>query len=143
HIAGLLQALTECGRHGPEFVRRLDVEEPNKRHIWLLRMRDPRPRHCRANKNCDEFPSPHGFARAKDHIGYEKNITFLIAKLCCALRPTVAAMSALASRHDPFMSALPPKADIRQRSDLISFKSSMVNSSPAVFERCAINEIGL
>jgi len=24
-------------------------------------------------KKCDEFPSPHGFARAKDFVGYEKN----------------------------------------------------------------------
>jgi hypothetical protein len=25
---------------------------------------------------CNEFPSPHGFAHAEDRIGYEKNITF-------------------------------------------------------------------
>jgi hypothetical protein len=29
-------------------------------------------------KKCDEFPSPHGFARAEDYIGHRKNITFWI-----------------------------------------------------------------
>jgi hypothetical protein len=31
-----------------------------------------------------KFPSPHGFARAEDSVGYEKNITFLIEN--CAAR---------------------------------------------------------
>src|SRR5215471_10221093 len=33
---------------------------------------------------CDEFPSPHGFARAEDSVGYKKNITFWIEN--CAVR---------------------------------------------------------
>jgi hypothetical protein len=35
------------------------------------------PRRGGTADKCDEFPSPHGFARAEDYIGYEKNITFL------------------------------------------------------------------
>jgi hypothetical protein len=30
----------------------------------------------RTANRCDEFPSPHGFACAEDHIGYQKTITF-------------------------------------------------------------------
>jgi hypothetical protein len=33
----------------------------------------------RTADKCDEFPSPHGFACAEDHIGYQKTITFLDA----------------------------------------------------------------
>jgi hypothetical protein len=46
-------------------------------------------------KKPDKSPSPHGFARAEDYIGYEKNITFLIEN--CAGRYTQAGrpMSAL------------------------------------------------
>jgi hypothetical protein len=36
-------------------------------------------------KKCDEFPSPHGFARAEDYIGYRKNITFWDRELRCWL----------------------------------------------------------
>jgi hypothetical protein len=36
----------------------------------------------------DEFPSPHGFARAEDYIGHEKNITFSDEN--CAVRYTQA-----------------------------------------------------
>jgi hypothetical protein len=31
----------------------------------------------RSADKCDEFPLPHGFARAEDHIEYQKTITFL------------------------------------------------------------------
>jgi len=48
--------------------------------------RRERPRHGGATNKCNEFPSPHGFARAKDYIGYEKNITFWIEN--CAVRYT-------------------------------------------------------
>src|SRR5262249_25245290 len=65
HIPGLLQPLTECGRHGPISVRRPDVQESDYRHIWLLRTRGQRPC-CGGADKCDEFPSPHGFARAED-----------------------------------------------------------------------------
>jgi hypothetical protein len=40
-----------------------------------LSARRVRPRHRSAADKCDEFPSPHGFARAKDYIGYEKKIS--------------------------------------------------------------------
>jgi hypothetical protein len=43
----------------------------------LLCVRGQRPRRSGAADKCYEFPSPHGFAHAKDYIGYEKNITFL------------------------------------------------------------------
>jgi hypothetical protein len=39
--------------------------------------RGERPCNGRTADKCDKFPSPHGFARAEDTIGYEKNITFL------------------------------------------------------------------
>ena len=42
---------------------------------WLGPERQ-RPRRGGAADKCDEFPSPHGITRAKDYIGYEKNITF-------------------------------------------------------------------
>ena len=35
----------------------------------------------RTADRCDEFPSPHGFACAEDHIGYQKTITFLDREL--------------------------------------------------------------
>src|SRR5262249_48449718 len=87
HIAGLLQPLTECGRHWPISVRRPDVEETDKRHVWLLRTRGQRPCCGGADKR-DEFPSPHGFAHAEDYIGYAKNSTFLDCELCRRLRLT-------------------------------------------------------
>jgi len=46
----------------------------------LLRAHRKRPRRGGAADKCDEFPSPHGFARAEDYIGYEQNITFWIDK---------------------------------------------------------------
>jgi hypothetical protein len=45
--------------------------------LRLLRTRDDWSCARRATQECNEFPSPHGFARARDYIGYEKNITFL------------------------------------------------------------------
>jgi len=54
------------------------VKEANHRHRWLLRARRERPRRDGATDKCDELPSPHGFARAEDYIGYRKNITFWI-----------------------------------------------------------------
>jgi hypothetical protein len=43
----------------------------------LLCPHGERPSDRRTAHNGDKFPSPHGFARAEDHIGYEKIITFL------------------------------------------------------------------
>ena len=47
-------------------------------------LRDARPRCGNAADKCDRFPSPHGFARAEDHVGYQKHITFWIEN--CAVR---------------------------------------------------------
>jgi hypothetical protein len=41
----------------------------NQRHR-LLRSRRDLPYGGRATKKCDDFPSPHGLAHAKDYIGY-------------------------------------------------------------------------
>ena len=49
-----------------------------RRHHLLLRTRAKRPRNRSAANKYDEFPSPHGFAHAEAHVGYEKNITFWI-----------------------------------------------------------------
>jgi hypothetical protein len=48
----------------------------------LLRPRDERPRDNDPRKKFDEFPSRHGFTRAKELIGYDWAITFWIEKLC-------------------------------------------------------------
>jgi hypothetical protein len=53
------------------------LREIDQRHIWLLRTRHKRPRSGNAIEKYDEFPSPHGFARAEDHIGYEKQYHIL------------------------------------------------------------------
>jgi hypothetical protein len=47
----------------------------------LLRPREERPRGNDPRKKFDEFPPPHGFTRAKNYIGHEKNITFWAEKL--------------------------------------------------------------
>jgi hypothetical protein len=39
--------------------------------------RRERPRCGGTADKYDKFPSPHGFARAEDTIGYEKNITWI------------------------------------------------------------------
>src|SRR5262249_35359680 len=54
-IAGFLQALTECGRHGLEAVSRAGVEKPDHRHRRLLRARRERPRHGRAAEARNEL----------------------------------------------------------------------------------------
>jgi hypothetical protein len=43
----------------------------------LLRPRRKRPRYGGATDKCDELPSPHGFTRAKDYIGYGKEYHIL------------------------------------------------------------------
>jgi hypothetical protein len=58
--------------------------ESDHRHRRLLRTRYERPCNGRTANKCDEFPSPHGFARAEDYIGYQKNITFLDRELSFA-----------------------------------------------------------
>src|SRR5215467_8132045 len=58
----------------------------------------------RAADKCDEFPSPHGFAHAKDHLGYERNITFWMKNFGWRIVPFVtpkraAPMSALGQKR--------------------------------------------
>jgi hypothetical protein len=55
------------------------VDDRKTAHLrGLLRARHEWPRHDGAADKCDKFPSPHGFARAEDYIGYRKNIAFWI-----------------------------------------------------------------
>jgi hypothetical protein len=76
---------------------------------------------ARAADKCDEFPSPHGFTHAKDHLGYERNITFWMKNFGWRIVPFVTPkpavpMSALGQKRTLVrlytMSAIPPKADI-------------------------------
>jgi hypothetical protein len=55
-------------------------------------LRDARPRCSDAADKCHRFPSPHGFAGAEDHVGYQKHITFWIEN--CAVGCTQAARCA-------------------------------------------------
>src|SRR6516165_10971571 len=95
-------------------------------HVRILRAPAMRSRRAspgqrimlRTADRCDEFPSPHGFAFAEDHIGYERISHFQIEN--CAVRYAQAdrPMSALGQKRTlrgvrP-MSALPPKADMDQ-----------------------------
>jgi hypothetical protein len=133
HIAGLLQPLAECSRHLLVSVRRLDIDEPDYRRIWLLRARNQRPRQSRANENCDEFPSPHGFAHAEDYIGYEKEYHIWIEN--CAVRYTQAVRchvrfgSKADIASEIAMSALPPKADIAERDRDVRFVPILLQKS--------------
>src|SRR5262249_14454353 len=88
------------------------------------------PMTARAADKCDEFPSPHGFAPAKDHLGYERNITFWMKNFGWRIVPFVtpkpaAPMSALGQKRTlgrlGSMSALPPKADIGTQSRNVRF----------------------
>ena len=45
-----------------------------------------RPNGCRATKKYDKFPSPHGFARAEDYIGYQKQYHILGREACRSAR---------------------------------------------------------
>jgi hypothetical protein len=59
------------------FVRRRScAEKPADRHRRRSSRRQ-RPCNRDAAAKSDYFPSPHGFARAKDYIGYKQNIIFL------------------------------------------------------------------
>ena len=77
----------------------------------MLRSRDERPRDNDPRKKLDKFPSRHGFTRAKELIGYNWVIRFWIEKLC----PSSHTKRAFG------MSALPPKADIRQGNREVRF----------------------
>ena len=63
-----------------------DADPPHL--VQRLRLRRERPYSGSATKKCDEFPSPHGFAPAKDYIGYEKVAHFRVEN--CAVRDTKA-----------------------------------------------------
>jgi hypothetical protein len=84
----------------------------------LLCPRGRRPRSGRATADkYDEFPSPHGFARAEDHIGYEKKIShfgsgivpFVITKQAAPM-PALGQKQTLTSIG--LMPALLPKANM-------------------------------
>ena len=62
----------------------------------LLRPSRDGPSRRSTTKKCDEFPSPHGFTRAEDYVGYEKSITFWIGN--CAVRYTL--MSTFGGKAD-------------------------------------------
>src|SRR6516225_6826465 len=92
-------------------------------HVRILRAPAMRSRRAspgqrimlRTADRCAEFPSPHGFACAEDHIGYQKTITFLDRELRRSLHasgqlPTSALGQKQTSRHLQPMSALPPKS---------------------------------
>jgi len=83
----LMQALTESGQLRLKTLRGCAVEKSDHRHRRLLRPRRDGPCCRSTTKNCDEFPSPHGFTRAEDYIGCENNITFWIEN--CAVRYNV------------------------------------------------------
>ena len=80
----------------------------------------------RTADRCDEFPSPHGFASAEDHIGYQKTITFLDRELRRSLHasgqlPTSALGQKRTLGDFRLMSALPPKADMDQHARDVRF----------------------
>jgi hypothetical protein len=54
----------------------------------LLRARRKRPIAGNTAKECNEIPSPHGFAPAEDYIGYEREYHIWIEN--CAVRYTQA-----------------------------------------------------
>src|SRR5262249_51518975 len=64
-----------------------------------LRGDSERPNGCRATKKYDKFPSPHGFARAEDYIGYQKQYHFLGREVRRSLHQRPALMSALGQKQ--------------------------------------------
>src|SRR6516162_11812656 len=119
-IAGLFQTNPKARNIVRKWLRRGAVEEPNHRQSALLRTRSERPRYGGAADKCecDEFPSPHGFARAEDSVGYKKTITFWIENRAVLpperARPHVRFGSKADIEGLHSMSALPPKADIAE-----------------------------
>jgi hypothetical protein len=97
--------------------RRSCAEKPADRHRRRSSRRQ-RPCNRDAAAKSDYFPSPHGFARAKDYIGYKQNIIFLDREAAGRYTKGAAAMSALGQKRTLMsvqpMSALPPKADIAE-----------------------------
>jgi len=88
-VASSIAAYTRQSR--PDFrstEARQSVSHRRSPYSRFLRVRDERPRCGGAADKCDKFPSPHGFARAEDYIGYQKDITFWIEN--CAIRSTQA-----------------------------------------------------
>src|SRR6516225_3270721 len=101
-VSGLFQTNPKTRDIVRKWLRRGAVEEPNHRQSALLRTRSERPRYGGAADKCecDEFPSPHGFAPAEDYIGYAKNITILDRELCRSFTPDRAGlMSALGHKR--------------------------------------------
>src|SRR5262249_48151062 len=102
------------------------------------------PMTARAADKCDEFPSPHGFAHAKDHLGYERNITFWMKNFGWRIvpfvtpkpgRPDVRFGSKADIGHLRAMSALPPKADIGTQPPDVRFvpKADICSAAKAAY----------
>jgi hypothetical protein len=78
NVTGLAQSYAESRNEIGTFLWRRGIEKTDHRCRRLLRAHGERPRCGGAADKCDKFPSPHGFARAEDYVGYRKNITFWI-----------------------------------------------------------------
>jgi len=94
-------------------------ERPNAIYSGrALRGDSERPNGCRATKKYDKFPSPHGFARAEDYIGYQKQY-HILGREGRSLHQRPALMSALGQKATSSprrsMSALLLKADIAEQ----------------------------
>jgi hypothetical protein len=62
----------KCTQTNSHHVGRPLVEKADQRYCSLLRAYGERPGYGSTTKKCDEFPSPHAFARAEDRVGYAK-----------------------------------------------------------------------
>ena len=71
------RAATEGSHHWLVTISRRHIEKADQRDCSLLRARRERPYGGRGTKKCDKFPSPHGFARAEDYIGYRQQYHIL------------------------------------------------------------------
>src|SRR5262249_61714305 len=79
-IAGFAKTFIESGRIARIGMRRLAANDPDHGKRRLLRTPPERPRYGGATDKCNEFPSPHGFARAQDYIGYQRKSHYLNEK---------------------------------------------------------------
>ena len=69
-------------------ILRGETQKPNNRDFRVrLRPRRESQSSCCAAEQCDEFPSPHGFARAEDYIECEKK--YNTSDENCAVRYTL------------------------------------------------------
>src|SRR6516165_1749162 len=83
NVTSLFQTRAKAGDVILKWLRGGAAKKPDHGRCRLLSARRERPRYRGATDKCDEFPSPHGFARAEV---YRKNITFWVEN--CAVRYT-------------------------------------------------------